>query len=119
MGLAVVSEVVKEHGGRLMMERPRSGGARFRIILPVDPRRRRRQTKVHLLRDPDFVRAVIADLHRAGASIETVSEPLRLEELGKQLRSGGQEIFVLDGDGSLEAGLEAVRTTASKSDKES
>jgi hypothetical protein len=118
MGLAVVSEVVKEHGGRVQAGNAASGGACFRLVLPVDPRRRRRQTKVHLLTDPGFVRSLVTDLERSGADVETVAGSPRLEELGKQLRAGGQEIFVLDPDGSLGSGRGAGDAEDPAEDKE-
>jgi len=36
LGLAIVKKIVEEHGGRIEAENPRSGGARVRILLPLD-----------------------------------------------------------------------------------
>ncbi|HEY4056020.1 MAG TPA: ATP-binding protein, partial [Kofleriaceae bacterium] len=37
LGLAVVRAIVEAHGGRVTVELPTGGGARFRILLPVTP----------------------------------------------------------------------------------
>jgi nitrogen fixation/metabolism regulation signal transduction histidine kinase len=36
LGLAIVKKIVEEHGGRIEAENARSGGARVRILLPLD-----------------------------------------------------------------------------------
>jgi two-component system sensor histidine kinase MprB len=45
LGLALVAEIVRWHGGRIDVEAPGSGGSLFRVTLPaagggVEPRRR-------------------------------------------------------------------------------
>jgi nitrogen fixation/metabolism regulation signal transduction histidine kinase len=36
LGLAIVKKIVEEHGGRIEAENARGGGARVRILLPLD-----------------------------------------------------------------------------------
>ena len=36
LGLAIVKKIVEEHGGRIDAENARSGGARVRVLLPLD-----------------------------------------------------------------------------------
>lgn len=45
LGLALVSEVVRWHGGRVEVEAPDSGGSLFRVTLPAPPGQRARERR--------------------------------------------------------------------------
>jgi len=45
LGLALVSEVVRWHGGRVEVEAPDSGGSLFRVTLPAPPGQRARESR--------------------------------------------------------------------------
>ncbi len=96
MGLAVVSEVVKEHGGSLELRSTPGAGTSFRLLLPVDPRRRRRRSKVRIVRDAAFAAEALAELRRAGAEITEYAAPAELEELARMVRGGGQELLLVE-----------------------
>jgi len=36
LGLAIVKKIVEEHGGRIEADNARNGGARIRVLLPLD-----------------------------------------------------------------------------------
>ena len=40
LGLAIVKKIVEEHGGRIEADNARSGGARIRVLLPLDDKAR-------------------------------------------------------------------------------
>ena len=108
LGLSICYGITKEHGGEILAVNHPSGGAVFRILLPLaatkeeGPRDRRAKARDHgfqgrvLLVDDEepileFEREV---LKGAGASVETVSSGQSALE---KLKSGSYDVIVLDG----------------------
>ena len=103
MGLHVVSQVCKEHGAKIELDNHVSKGATFRLVLPVDPRRRRRMPVVRVLRDPGLGRDLVCALAQGGAKTLELHELPDVASLAKQLLQSGESIVLVDPEPGLEA----------------
>ena len=103
LGLSVCWSIVRQHGGRLTLESPAAGGARFRVWLPAEharaPSLRRipeplRGARVLLLDDEAAVREVAAELLKhLGYDVTPVEDGADAVAAWK---GGGFDLAVLD-----------------------
>ena len=101
MGLNVVQRVVKEHGGQLAVESPPGHGATLRLVLPADPRRRRRQA-VQVIHDRGLTLELLSTLR--DRTLEAVKIENEEDRRGycERLVASSDGLVVLDPSGQLE-----------------
>lgn len=95
LGLAVVRQVVREHGGELSVASEPGEGTRFELLLPVDPRQRRQASTIRLVQQSEVVLEVLAELGRRRVPLEPLSGAPQVEQLCDQLLGGGPQVTVL------------------------
>jgi signal transduction histidine kinase len=110
IGLAVVKELVKQHGGSVAVEGEPGSGAVFRVSLPQD-RRQRARTGALVLREGDAARAMLSLLvsNEAVTALASAEDKQRFLQLAAACRAA----IVLTSDEELDAALSLAPATSS------
>ncbi len=103
LGLAICKEIAKEHRARLWVESTHDKGTSFHLMLPADPRSRRREVVVHLVQDETLSGQLLLELKKLG--VLQLKKPPSMEVLAKQIHESGLPLVLF---GAAKQGLHRV-----------
>ncbi len=94
--MQAVRQVIDEHGGRLDIDATPGAGPACRIVLPVDPRRRRRRARIRLVSDPQQAEALLDRLRALDMERVALDTADDVEAYGREVAEGRDGVVVVE-----------------------